>query len=254
MRTTIGIDIGGTGIKGAIVDIDAGALVSERLKMATPAGARPDDVAAVVAALVVQLDPEGTLPLGVCFPAIIIDEVARSAANVSHEWIDVHVGDLLEKATGRAVHVVNDADAAGYAESQFGAARGVGGLVMVTTLGTGIGSALIYNGVLIPNAELGHIPLSGTNGRSAEEYAANSVRERKALSFERWAKRLTKFYRTLEALFSPQLFVVGGGVSKQHAEFLHLISVKTPIVPAQHFNNAGILGAAALAPFHHDEA
>jgi polyphosphate glucokinase len=250
VRTTIGIDIGGTGIKAAIVDIDSGTLASERLKEATPSGAAPHDVAAVVARLVEQLDPQGSLPIGAAFPAIIVNEVALSAANVSAEWINLHVGDLLEKATGRPTHVVNDADAAGYAESQFGAAKGVKGLVIVTTLGTGIGSAFIYNGVLLPNTELGHIPLHNTKGRTAEQYAANSVRERKQLSFPRWAKRLTKFYGTLAALFTPQLFVVGGGVSKQHQEFLPLISVGVPIVPATHLNNAGILGAAALAPFH----
>lgn len=250
MRTTIGIDIGGTGIKAAIVDIDSGTLVSDRLKEATPEGAAPADVAAVVARIVEQLDPQGSLPLGVAFPAIIVDEVAKSAANVSAEWIDLHVGNLMEKATGRATHVVNDADAAGFAEARFGAAQGVSGLVIVTTLGTGIGSAFIYDGVLIPNTELGHIPLKGTKGRSAEQYAANSVRERKLLTFPRWARRLTKFYATLAALFSPQLFVVGGGVSKQHDEFLPLITVGVPIVPATHLNNAGILGAAALAPFH----
>ena len=250
MRKTIGIDIGGTGIKAAIVDIDSGVLVSERLKEATPTGATPHDVAAVVARLVEQLDPQGSLPIGVAFPAIIVNEVALSAANVSAEWINLHVGDLLEKATGRPTHVVNDADAAGFAESQFGAAQGVRGLVIVTTLGTGIGSAFIHNGVLLPNTELGHIPLHNTKGRTAEQYAANSVRERKQLSFPRWAKRLTKFYVTLAALFTPQLFVVGGGVSKQHQEFLPLISVGVPIVPATHLNNAGILGAAALAPFH----
>ncbi len=250
MRTTIGIDIGGTGIKAAIVDIDSGMLVSERLKEATPAGATPADVAAVVARLVEQLDPHGSLPLGVAFPAIIVNEVALSAANVSAEWINLHVGELVEKATGRMAHVVNDADAAGFAESQFGAAKGVKGLVIVTTLGTGIGSAFIYNGVLLPNTELGHIPLHGTKGRTAEQYAANSVRESKQLSFPRWAKRLTKFYATLAALFTPQLFVVGGGVSKQHEEFVPLIATSVPIVPATHLNNAGILGAAALAPFH----
>ena len=164
-------------------------------------------------------------------------------------WIGLNVGDLLEEELGRAVHVVNDADAAGYAEYKFGAARDVQGLVLVTTLGTGIGSALIYNGVLIPNSELGHIDLPGRGNPTAEKLAANIVRVKKNLSWRRWAQRLQLFYSTLERLFSPDLFVVGGGVSKEYEQFLPLLSLRTPIVPAQHFNNAGILGAAALAPF-----
>lgn len=249
MTRTIGVDIGGTGIKAAIVDVEKGELVSEKIKVGTPEGARPADVAAVVHDVVEQLDPAGSLPIGVCFPAVIIDEVAHSAANVDPSWIGTNVGDLFESTTGRKVHVVNDADAAGFAEVKFGAARGVKGLVLVTTLGTGIGSALIYNGTLIPNSELGHINLPGAKWKSAENLAANSARVKRKLSWTRWAERLQVFYSTLEKLFSPQLFVVGGGVSKEYANFLPLLELTTPIVPAQHFNNAGILGAAALAPF-----
>ena len=148
---------------------------------------------------------------------------------------------------GRDIHFVNDADAAGYAEAVFGAARGQRGLVLMTTLGTGIGSALIYNGVLVPNSELGHLEL---DGRDAETWAANSAREREQLSFADWAVRLTRYYGHLERLFSPDLFVIGGGVSKQHEEFMPLIGVRTPIVPAALRNNAGIIGAAALAAEH----
>lgn len=249
MARTIGIDIGGTGIKAAIVDVENGELVSEKIKVGTPEGAKPADVAQVIHDLVEQLDPHGSLPIGACFPAVIIDEVAMSAANVDRSWIGTNVGDLFEKTTGRKVHVVNDADAAGFAEVKFGAAQGVNGLVMVTTLGTGIGSALIYNGVLIPNSELGHINLPGSRWKTAENLAANSARVKRKLSWTRWAERLQKYYGTLEKLFSPQLFVVGGGVSKEYENFLPLLELNTPIVPAQHFNNAGILGAAALAPF-----
>lgn len=249
MARTIGIDIGGTGIKAAIVDVENGELVSEKIKVGTPEGAKPADVAQVIHDLVEQLDPHGSLPIGACFPAVIIDEVAMSAANVDKSWIGTNVGDLFEKTTGRKVHVVNDADAAGFAEVKFGAAQGVNGLVMVTTLGTGIGSALIYNGVLIPNSELGHINLPGSRWKTAENLAANSARVKRKLSWTRWAERLQKYYGTLEKLFSPQLFVVGGGVSKEYENFLPLLELNTPIVPAQHFNNAGILGAAALAPF-----
>ncbi|MFM6967528.1 MAG: polyphosphate--glucose phosphotransferase [Microbacteriaceae bacterium] len=249
MARTIGIDIGGTGMKAAIVDVDNGALVSDKIKVGTPEGARPADVAAVVRDLVEQLDPNGSLPIGVCFPAVIVNEVAMSAANVDESWIGTNVGDLFENETGRKVHVVNDADAAGFAEVKFGAAKGVRGLVMVTTLGTGIGSALIYNGTLIPNSELGHINLPGSRWKTAENLAANSARVKRKLSWAKWAERLQVYYGTLEKLFSPQLFVVGGGVSKEYENFLPLLELNTPIIPAQHFNNAGILGAAALAPF-----
>lgn len=249
MARTIGIDIGGTGIKAAIVDVENGELVSDKIKVGTPEGAKPADVAAVVKDIVNELDPNGKLPIGVCFPAVIVDEVALSAANVDKSWIGTDVGDLFEAATGRRVHVVNDADAAGFAEVKFGAAKGVNGLVLVTTLGTGIGSALIYNGVLIPNSELGHMHLPGTRWKTAENRAANSVRVKRRLTWSRWAEHLQVYYSTLERLFTPQLFVVGGGVSKEYENFLPLLELKTPIVPAQHFNNAGILGAAALAPF-----
>jgi polyphosphate glucokinase len=248
MTQTIGIDIGGTGIKAAIVDVVSGKFVGEKIKVGTPTGAIPGDVARVCRELVEQLDPNGTLPVGVCFPAVIIEEVAFSASNVDESWVGLNVGDLLAATLGRRVHVVNDADAAGFAEYMFGAARGVQGLVLVTTLGTGIGSALIYNGVLVPNSELGHMTLHGRHNRTAEQLAANVVRERKRLSWSRWAEHLQVFYGTLEMLFSPTLFVVGGGVSKEYENFLPLLTLRTPIVPAEHFNNAGILGAAALAP------
>lgn len=249
MTQTIGIDIGGTGIKAAIVDVVSGELIGEKIKIGTPAGAIPGDVARVCRELVEQLDPHGSLSVGVCFPAVIIDEVAFSASNVDESWIGLNVGDLLEETLDRRVHVVNDADAAGFAEYRFGAARGVQGLVLVTTLGTGIGSALIYNGILVPNSELGHMTLPGRRNRTAEQLAANVVRVRKRLSWKHWAEHLQVFYGTLEKLFSPTLFVVGGGVSKEYKNFLPLLTLRTPIVPAQHFNDAGILGAAALAPF-----
>ncbi len=248
MTQTIGIDIGGTGIKAAIVNVVSGEFVGEKIKVGTPAGAIPGDVARVCRDLVEQLDPGGSLLVGVCFPAVIIDEVAFSASNVDESWVGLNVGDLLEATLDRQVHVVNDADAAGFAEYMFGAARGVQGLVLVTTLGTGIGSALIYNGILVPNSELGHMTMPGRQNRTAEQLAANVVRERKRLSWSRWAEHLQVFYETLEMLFSPSLFVVGGGVSKEYENFLPLLTLRTPIVPAEHFNNAGILGAAALVP------
>jgi polyphosphate glucokinase len=241
----IGIDIGGTGIKGGIVDLDSGELVSDRVKLPTPEGGKPDDIVETTKKIVEQLaaeDPDA--PVGVCFPAIVSHGVTLSAANVSKKWIDLHAEDLFEEALGRDIHFVNDADAAGYAESRFGAAKDRDGLVLMTTLGTGIGSALIYNGVLIPNAELGHLEIDGAD---AESKAAYSAKEREDLSWEKWAKRLQRYYSTLEFLFTPDLFIVGGGVSKHYKDFLPLLDLKTEIVPAAHRNNAGILGAAALA-------
>jgi polyphosphate glucokinase len=251
MNRTIGIDIGGTGMKAAIVDVESGELVSEKIKVGTPSGAVPADVAQVCHDLAEQLDPNGSLPIGVCFPAVIVDEVAQSAANVDASWIGLNVGDLLEAKTGRRVHVVNDADAAGFAEVKFGAAKGVTGLILVTTLGTGIGTAIIYNGMLVPNAEIGHIHLPGHARSDAEKLMSNAVRVKKRMSWTSWASKLQLYYSTLEKLFTPSLFVVGGGVSKEYENFLPLLQLRTPIVPAQHFNNAGILGAAALAPFEH---
>jgi polyphosphate glucokinase len=243
-KHAIGIDIGGTGIKGGLVDLSTGELVSDRVKLPTPEGGKPDDIVETTKEIVDRLaQEEPDAPVGVCFPAIVSHGVTLSAANVSKDWIGLRSEDLFEKALGRDIHFVNDADAAGYAETRFGAAKGKDGLVIMTTLGTGIGSALIYDGILIPNAELGHLEI---DGHDAESRAAYSAKEREDLSWEKWAKRLQKYYSTVEFLFTPDLFIVGGGVSKHYEEFLPLLKLKTPIVPAVHRNNAGILGAAAL--------
>ncbi len=251
MTRAIGIDIGGTGIKGAVVDLQQGDLVSERLKQATPEGGEPRDIIDTVRLIVDELiadhGGDDVAHIGVCFPAIVRNGRTMSAANVSDAWIGLDADARFTEALGRGIHFVNDADAAGYAEAVYGAARDQRGLVIMTTLGTGIGSALIHDGVLIPNSELGHLELDGDD---AEHWAANSAREREGLSFEQWAERLTRYYRHVEFLFSPDLLVIGGGVSKQHDEFVHLIDVSTPMVPAALRNNAGILGAAALAQRH----
>jgi polyphosphate glucokinase len=245
MAKALGIDIGGTGIKGALVDTTTGELLGERLKLPTPEGGSPNDVVKTVLVLVNMLGGlEEGVPVGVCFPAIVKNGRTLSAANVSKKWIGLNAEALFEKALKRDIHFVNDADAAGYAESRYGAAKGVPGLVILTTLGTGIGSALIYNDVLIPNAELGHIEIDGID---AEKQAAYSAKERENLDWNQWSKRLQKYYTTLEFLFSPDLFIVGGGVSKEYQDFLPRLKLKTPIVPAVLRNNAGILGAAALA-------
>lgn len=247
VKTAVGVDIGGTGIKGGIVDLEQGVLTSKRVKVATPQGAHPADVLKAVEEVLDTLgvtDP--AIPLGVAFPAIVKEGRTLSAANVSDEWIGFEAEKFFENGLGRDIHFANDADVAGVAEVRYGAARNVRGLTLLTTLGTGIGSAMIYNGTLIPNAELGHVQRAGHDG-DAESYTAYSAMERDELSWEAWAERLQWYYRYLEFLFSPDLFVVGGGVSKHADEFLPLLNLKTPIIPAVHRNNAGIIGAAALA-------
>jgi len=244
-KRAIGIDIGGTGIKGALVDVKKGTLLSDRVRTETPAGGRPDDIARVVAELVGQLDGGSrSLPVGICFPAVVQHGRTMSAANISSEWIGLDADGLFERTLGRHVHVVNDADAAGVAEMQFGAAKDQRGLVLMTTLGTGIGTALFINGQLLPNAELGHLEIDGVDYETKASFAA---KEREKLSFSDWAVRLQKYYSRLEALFSPDLIIVGGGVSKQHEQFLPLLKLNAKIVPALKRNSAGILGAAALA-------
>jgi polyphosphate glucokinase len=243
--TAIGIDIGGTGIKGAVVDMATGELLSDRVKLPTPKGGRPKDIMEITRELLNTVSAGAAdLPVGVCFPAVVKNGHTMSAANVSKDWIGLAAEELFEEALGRPIHFINDADAAGHAEAEFGAAKGVPGVVLLTTLGTGIGSALLNDGVLVPNTELGHIEI---DGHDYETKAAYSAKERDDLSWEKWARRLQKYYTTLEALFSPDLFIVGGGVSKNYNDFIPLLELRTPIVPAVHRNNAGILGAAALA-------
>jgi len=248
MGTTqaIGIDIGGTGIKGAVVDLADGHLVTERIKLATPDDGEPDDIIEVTRELLDRIRDgvEENLPVGICFPAVVRGGRTMSAANISDDWIGLDAEHRFEEALGRDIHFVNDADAAGLAEVHYGAAVDKPGVVLLTTLGTGIGTALLHDGVLVPNTEFGHIRL---DGHVAEHKAAYSAKEREGLSWSKWAKRLQKYYTALELLLSPDLFIVGGGVSKHHEDFLPHLHLQTPIVPAQLRNNAGILGAAALA-------
>ncbi|MDX2375318.1 ROK family protein [Microbacterium sp. LRZ72] len=241
----VGVDIGGTGIKAGVVDLTKGELVSERIRVSTPQGAAPADVLAAVHEVLDRLpEVEEHLPLGVAFPAIVKRGRTLSAANVSDKWLDFEAESFFIDGLDREIHFVNDADAAGIAEVRYGAAAGQDGLTILTTLGTGIGSAMIHDGTLVPNSELGHLKRKGA---SIERYAAYSALEREKLSWEKWAKRLQKYYTYLESLFSPDLFVVGGGVSKHPDRFLPLLDLKTRIVPAVHRNSAGIIGAAALA-------
>ncbi|GAB2868765.1 polyphosphate--glucose phosphotransferase [Nocardioides pacificus] len=239
----VGIDFGGTGMKAATVDLEVGDFASERVRIATPQPATPEAVAAVMQQLVAKL-PASDAPVGVTVPGIVRHGHVHSAANIDDSWVGANADEIFTEALQREVHVVNDADAAGLAEVTYGAARGQDGLVIVTTLGTGIGSALVHDGVLIPNSELGHLEIDGFD---AESRAANSARVREDLSMQAWAERLSTYYQTLERLFSPELFVVGGGISKRSKEFLPLLDLDTPIVPATLLNKAGVVGAALFA-------
>lgn len=239
-----GIDIGGSGIKGAIVDTDSGALVTPRTRIVTPQPSTPDAVADVVAHMIAGAGWDGIV--GAAFPAVIQHGIARSAANVDKSWIGTDVDACFTKAAGGAndVIVLNDADAAGIAEARFGAARGVTGVVIMLTFGTGIGSALLIDGRLVPNTELGHLEL---DGHDAEKRAAASVRDEEKLSYKRWAKRVSDYMSHVERLFTPDLFVVGGGVSKDSEKWVPLLDLRTPVRPAELLNDAGIVGAAIAA-------
>lgn len=239
-----GIDVGGSGIKGAIVDLDTGEFVGERERIPTPESATPQAVAEVCQTLLERFGVTADMPVGLTIPAPVKHNVVQFMANLDQSWTGTNVADLMSEVTGRPVYAVNDADAAGFAEVAYGAARDVNGVVIVTTLGTGIGSAIINDGVLLPNTELGHLEI---DGKDAEKRAASSIKTKKDLSWEDWAKRLQRYYSHVEMLFSPDLFVVGGGVSRKHDKFLPLLDLKTPIIPAQLRNTAGIVGAAVLA-------
>lgn len=244
MTLSLGVDIGGTGIKGALVDTASGELSGPRIKYPTPDGSKPADVLATVRQILEEAGTAPGSPVGVCFPAPITRGFTMSAANVSSEWIGFPAERVFADSLGRDVHFVNDADAAAYAESQVGAARNVPGLVIMITLGTGIGTGLINDGLLVPNAELGHLELDGAD---SESRASNAAREREGLDFVSWGGRLTRYFSHLEMLFSPALFVIGGGISRQYEEFFPHIDISTPMRPAQLFNNAGIVGSALLA-------
>lgn len=242
-----GVDIGGSGIKAAPVNLEKGEFAEPRLKILTPEVSSPQAVGAIVRQQLEHFAVPDNVPVGVAFPAPVKPgQKLEWIANLDQSWAGVDITAALSEACGRPVVVVNDADAAGLAEQQFGAAKGQNGLVIATTLGTGIGTALIYNGVLIPNTELGHIELAKGKG-DAEKYASSGVREREGLGYKKWAKRLTKYYGLMEKYFNPDLFVVGGGVSRQSDKFLPYLDIKTAIVPAKLRNEAGIVGAAYYA-------
>jgi polyphosphate glucokinase len=240
----LGIDVGGSGIKGALVDISKGKMVSERHRIETPQPASPKAMIEVMGQIVQSFDYQG--PVGVGFPAIVQDGVVLSAANIDDRWIGYRGQKRIAKRTGCPVVLLNDADAAGTAEMRFGVGKKKKGVIMLLTLGTGIGSALFVNGRLVPNTELGHVYLRDSK-IDAEDYASNRVREDEGLLWEEWAARLDEYLHHLEFIFSPNLFVIGGGVSKQYDQFIPLLTVKTKIVPAKLRNEAGIIGAAMAA-------
>ncbi|MDR1808098.1 MAG: ROK family protein [Propionibacteriaceae bacterium] len=245
MTVAFGIDIGGSGIKGAPVDLETGEFTAERYRLETPQPATPKAVAKTVKSVLAHFGEttEG-LPVGITIPAVVQHGVTRSAANIDKKWIDAPAEELLSEGVGQPVTLLNDADAAGLAEVYYGAAKGNDGLVLVTTLGTGIGSALIYKGVLIPNTELGHLELDGFD---AERRASAGVKTKEDLSWPVFIERLQRYYSHVEALFWPDLFVVGGGVSRNANKFLPKLKLHTPIVPAELRNRAGIVGAAMAA-------
>ncbi|NUK56511.1 polyphosphate--glucose phosphotransferase [Streptomyces lunaelactis] len=239
-----GVDIGGSGIKGAPVDLERGGLTQERHKVLTPHPSTPDAVAEGVAAVVENFGWSG--PVGITFPGVVTSGVTRTAANVDKGWVDVDASKLLgDRLGGLPVTVLNDADAAGVAEMTFGAGRGRKGTGILLTFGTGIGSAVFIDGRLVPNTELGHLEL---HGHDAEKHASTKVKEDEGLSWHHWSRRVQKYLAHVEMLFSPELFIIGGGVSRKADKFLPLIEgIRAEIVPAELKNNAGIVGAAMAA-------
>ncbi len=241
----LGIDVGGSGIKGAPVDAETGQLLAERIRIKTPKNGEPEPIAEVVKQIAGSFNWNG--PIGIGFPAPIKSGVAMMAANVSEKWVGTNADALFTKVTGCECTLINDADAAGLAEMTFGAGRGQPGTVIMITLGTGIGTAIFHHGHLLPNTEFGHLEVEGED---AEFRASDAARQREDLSWKKYAKRLNKYFTALEKLFWPDLFIIGGGISKESEKYLSLLTIDTPIVTAQLLNQAGIVGAAlgALKP------
>ncbi len=237
----LGIDIGGSGIKGGLVNIETGKMITERFRIPTPETRNPEDMAQVVSEIVEHFDYKGTVGCG--FPSVIKKGVCLSEGNLDPSWIGVNVEKLFKKATGQPFVVINDADAAGYATMNYGVGRGKDGLVIMITLGTGIGSGAFWKGELIPNFELGQIPYKKYD--KIELWAASSAKDREELSFKKWGKRLNKFLAYVELILSPDLIIIGGGVSKDWHEFKNQIKIKTPVIAAELENTAGIIGAAS---------
>lgn len=238
----LGIDVGGSGIKGAIVNTKTGELLTERHRIETPQPPTPANMIATICEIVNFFEWNG--PIGVGFPAAVRHEIVKTASNIDHSWIGINAGEAIEKATGCPTHLVNDVDAAGLAEMKFGAGKNKKGVTMMVAAGTGIGTGLFIGNKLVPNTELGFVQLKGMPG---EHYAANSVREKEDLTWEEWGKRLNEYLIRLESLFWPDLFILGGGVSKHFDHFEKYLQLDTPVVAAESRNHAGIIGAALAA-------
>lgn len=238
----LGIDIGGTGIKGAIVNTITGELVTDRFRIATPKPAKPEAVAQTIKKIVDHFQWKGKAGSG--FPTPLSHGMCQGGGNLHPSWKGVHADELFRKVTGINFTVINDADAAAEAEMHFGAGKGKQGLVAVITLGTGIGSGLFFNGDLIPNTELGHVTYKND---AFEKYAADSIRKKEDLSYTKWGKRLNKYFKHIELIISPDLFIIGGGASKKLDRFIEQIDIDVPIIPAENKNEAGIIGAAKAA-------
>ncbi len=238
----LGIDVGGSGIKGAPINTETGMVLVDRHRIKTPEGAEPQPMAEVIAQIARHFSWQG--PIGVGFPGPIKQGVVKMAANISPAWVGLNAGELLGQFTGCPVTVLNDGDAAGLAEVTFGAGKGIKGVVIMVTLGTGIGTAIFCDGKLLPNTEFGHVKI---DRHEAEARASDAARQREKLSWKKYAKRLNRYFKEMENLFWPDLFIVGGGISKYHDKYLPLLLLETPVVPAQMFNEAGMIGAALAA-------
>ncbi len=242
-RQALGVDVGGSGVKGAVVDLDTGQLVGERFRLETPQPATPEAVTKTVAEVVRHFNWSG--PLGVTYPGVVVNGVVQTAANVDPSWIGRDVAQQMSAALGgQRVTVLNDADAAGLAEQRYGAGRNQDGVVLLLTFGTGIGSAVIHHGMLLPNTEFGHVEVGG---KEAEHRAAASVMERKGWSYRKWTKQVTKVLVAVENAIWPDLIIAGGGISKKADKWIPLLKNRTPVVAAELLNTAGIVGAAMAA-------
>ena len=235
----LGVDIGGSGIKGAIVDVKNGLMLTERHRIETPQPATIEGIAKTLVDLVNHFNWKGKIGCG--FPSVVINGCVKTAANIDKKWINIDAQKVFSEATKCEVTLVNDADAAGIAEVQFGIGKGMKGVVLLLTFGTGIGSALFTDGKLVPNTEFGHVLF---HGDIAEKYVAASIRKNQELSWETWGKRLNEYLLHMEKITNPELIIIGGGISKKFEKYSQFISLKTKVVNATLFNNAGIIGAA----------
>ena len=239
----LGIDVGGSGIKGAIVDVETGEMLTERHRISTPESRNPEDMANVVAEIIKHFDYKGKVGCG--FPTVIKKGICKSPGNLDQSWLGVNIEKLFEDKTGLDFTVINDADAAGYATMTYGIGKGQSGLVIMITIGTGLGSGAFLDGKLIPNFELGQIPYK--KYEKIELWAAGSAMDREGLSYKKWGKRFNKFLKYVDLIVAPDLIILGGGASKDFDEFKDCITIETPVIPAELRNQAGIIGAAAAA-------